>query len=82
MVYNLNNLEKIEVFDAGGYLQETIVPPQVVNGYEYEVLASKKAIEAGLTECNEMTLDETLIIMKQMDALRESWGVVYPFEKN
>lgn len=77
----LNNFEKIEVFDAGGYFQETIIPPQIVNSYEYEVLASKKAIEAGLTECSEMPLDETLLMMKQMDALRESWGVVYPFEK-
>lgn len=82
MVYNLNSLEKIEVYDARGYLKNTIIPPQLVNGYEYEVLASKKAIEEGLTECKEMPLDETLLIMNQMDALRASWGIVYPFEKN
>jgi len=81
MVYNLNSIDKIEVFDAGGYLQETIVPEKIVNGYEYEVLASKKAIEEGMTESKEMPLEETLIIMKQMDELRESWGVVYPFER-
>lgn len=80
-VDNLNSLEKLQVFDASGQLVETIVPPQLVNGYEYEVLASKKAIEAGLTECVEMTHAETILIMEQMDNLRKNWGVVYPFEK-
>lgn len=80
-VSNLNSLEKIEVFDASGQLQETRIPPQLVNGYEYEVLACKKAIEAGLLECAEMPHSEILLMMKQMDALRKNWGVVYPFEK-
>lgn len=80
-VFNLNSLEKIEVYDAMGQLQETIVPPQIVNGYEYEVLACKKAIEEGRLECEEMSLSETLLIMEQMDALRAQWGVEYPFEK-
>lgn len=79
-VTNLNNLEKIEVFDAAGQIQETIVPPQLVNGYEYEVIACKKAIEDGALECEEMPHDETLLIMEQMDSFRKSWGVVYPFE--
>lgn len=80
-VYNLNSLKKYEVYNAGGQLVETVEPPQIVNGYEYEVLACKKAIEAGLLECEEMPHSETILIMEQMDALRKSWGVVYPFEK-
>lgn len=80
-VSNLNSLEKIQVFDASGQLKETIIPPQLVNGYEYEVLACKKAIEAGQLECEEMPHAETMIIMEQMDALRTDWGVVYPFEE-
>lgn len=79
-VSNLNNLEEIKVFDTSGQLQETLVPPQLVNGYEYEVLACQKAIEAGMLECDEMPHAETLLIMEQMDALRESWDIVYPFE--
>ena len=81
-VYNLNSLEKIEIYEAGGTLQETIVPPQLVNGYEYEVLACKKAIEADRLECEEMPHAETLLIMEQMDSLRDTWGVVYPFEES
>jgi Tol biopolymer transport system component len=74
-------MKKYEVYNAGGQLVETVEPPQIVNGYEYEVLACKKAIEAGLLECAEMPHSETILIMEQMDALRKSWGVVYPFEK-
>lgn len=81
MVYNLNSLEKIEIYDADGQLQETCIPPQLVNGYEYEVLACKRAIEAGKLECEEMPHAETVLMMEQMDSLRKSWGVVYPFEK-
>lgn len=81
-VSNLNSLEQIQVFDAGGNLVETIIPPKQVNGYEYEAMACKKAIEAGKTECEEMPLEETMLIMEQMDALRAAWGVEYPFEKD
>lgn len=80
-VSNLNNLEKIEVYDAHAQLQETIVPPQLVNGYEYEVLACRKAIGEGRLFCEEMPHSETILMMEQMDALRKQWGVVYPFEK-
>lgn len=80
-VSNLNNLEKLQVFDADGQPVETIVPPQIVNGYEYEVLACQKAIEAGQLECEQMPHAETILLMEQMDHLRKSWGVVYPFEK-
>lgn len=80
-VSNLNNLEKLQVFDENGQPVETIVPPQIVNGYEYEVLACQKAIEAGRTECEQMSHAETILIMELMDRLRKSWGVVYPFEK-
>ena len=34
----------------------------------------------GLTESPIMPLDETLTIMKTMDALRAQWGVKYPME--
>ncbi len=80
-VDNLNSLEKYQVYDKDGQLVETVVPPQIVNGYEYEVLACKKALEAGMPECEEMPHAETILMMEQMDALRKSWGVVYPFEK-
>lgn len=81
-VFNLNCLEKINIYDGDGQLVDTMIPPQLVNGYEYEVLACKKAIEEGKSECAQMPHAETLLIMEQMDGLRREWGVVYPFEKN
>lgn len=79
-VSNLNNIEKIQVYDENGQIVETIVSPRLINGFEYEVLACKEAIEKGELECAYMPLDQTLLIMEQMDELRRAWGVKYPFE--
>lgn len=49
-------------------------------GYEWEALAVMDCIEQGKTECELMTLDETLKIMKTLDSLRDQWGYKYPFE--
>ena len=54
--------------------------PKQINGYEYEVLACRRALAAGELECGEMPHAETLRIMEWMDALRADWGVKYPFE--
>ncbi|MBO4901364.1 MAG: Gfo/Idh/MocA family oxidoreductase [Lachnospiraceae bacterium] len=82
-VQNINNPEKITVYapDRERYsvLEEIVVPKQIT-GYEYEVLSCKKAIEEGKIECEEMPHAETLTIMRQMDAIRKQFGIVYPFE--
>ncbi len=83
-VQNINNPEKITVYepDRSQYrIKEEIVVPKQITGYEYEVLACKKALEDGLTECREMPHSETLTIMKQMDEIRRQFGIVFPFEK-
>lgn len=79
-VENLNNYSAIRVYDKGGRLKEDLKLPEQINGYEYEVLACIRAMEEGQLECEEMPHRETLEIMKQMDALRAEWGVIYPFE--
>lgn len=43
-------------------------------GYEYEALAVMDAIRAGKIESEIMPLDETLAILKTMDAMRAEWG--------
>ncbi len=80
-VYNLNDLSKYVVYDKDGNPVEEVVPKYIANGYEYEVLACQKALAEGRIECPEMPHDETMRIMYQMDSLRSSWGVVYPFEE-
>lgn len=79
-VFNLNSLEKINIYDSDGQLKETLIPPKIVNGYEYEVMACKQAIGEGKLECDMMPHSETLLIMEQMDKLRRKWDVKYPFE--
>ena len=79
-VQNLNDMEEIQLFDAAGTLLESVKPPRIENCYEYEVLGCKAALEKCLKECPEMPHSKTMQIMTQMDNLRATWGVSYPFE--
>ena len=79
-VQNLNDMVEIQLFDRSGTLLESLTPPRIENCYEYEVLACKAALERGLKECAEMPHKKTMQMMTQMDMLRQSWGVSYPFE--
>lgn len=77
----LNNYMSIEQLDLEGNLVKEYPIPEQINGYEYEVLASKQAMEAGKIECEEMPHAESIEIMEQMDRLRKEWGVQFPFEQ-
>ncbi len=83
-VENINNPQKITVYapnrDRYEIKKELVVPEQIT-GYEYEVLACKRALEEGKIECEEMPHSETIEIMRQMDRIREQFGIVYPFEQ-
>ena len=60
---------------------ETILVPKQITGYEYQFVACRDAIAAGLTEPPQMPLDETLYIMELMDGLRKDWDVRYPMDE-
>ncbi len=79
-VQNINNPEKIEVFNENHELIKNVEVPKQINGYEYEVLACKKALEEGKLECEDMPHDETIRIMELMDELRKQWNIKFPFE--
>ncbi|MBE7005353.1 MAG: Gfo/Idh/MocA family oxidoreductase [Ruminococcaceae bacterium] len=82
-VENINNPRALRIWSAdrdNPQLLETIDVPAQISGYEYEVLACRRAIEAGALECPEMPHAETLRIMEQMDAIRAGFGIVFPFE--
>ena len=74
IAHNINNIDKIEVFTKDRELVRSIEVPKQITGYEYEVEACMRALEAGQLECEEMPHSETVKIMEQMDALREEWG--------
>ena len=82
-VENINNPQVIRVWSSDGLsraLTREIPVPEQISGYEYEVLACKRAIEAGAVECPEMPHAETLELMRQMDQIRSQFGIVFPFE--
>lgn len=66
-VQNINNPEKITVFDTEHKEVASYVVPEQISGYEYEVESCMKAIHEGKTECPEMPHAETIRIMKIMD---------------
>ena len=51
-------------------------------GFQYEVIHVNECVRAGLTESPVHTWAITASVMRQCDALRREWGLVYPFEKN
>ncbi len=79
-VQNINNCEEIRVYDLNRKMTARYQAPEQINGYEYEVMSCKKAIEEGKCECPEMPHSETLRVMKILDHIRRQWGMVYPCE--
>lgn len=50
-------------------------------GFQYEIMAVQADLRAGRMENAMMPLAESIAIAETMDALRDQWGLVYPFEK-
>lgn len=79
-IKNINNCEEISVVNLNREVTACYKVPEQINGYEYEVLACVKAIREGRIECEEMPHQETLRVMRLMDAARKKWGLCYPCE--
>jgi len=77
---NVNNPSVISVYNSEREKIASYDVPEQINGYEYEVLACKKALEEGKTECPEMPHSEILRVMELMDQIREIWGMKFPCE--
>ena len=82
IIDNINNPQTVTVNGPNRTYIETIRVPQQITGYEYQFLACRDALAAGLTEPREMPHAETLYIMQLMDDLRRKWGVRYPMDKD
>ena len=81
VVDNVNSPEGIHIYDLDYQLREEhFTPDGQITGYEYQVLASRDAIRQGLLETPFITHQETLEVMKMMDAFRAEWGVRYPMD--
>lgn len=80
IVDNVNNPQKVDVYNADSELVATHSAPEQITGYEYQVLACKEALEHGWLESPYMPHEETLEVMRIMDRCRREWGVKYPMD--
>ena len=58
----------------------TSVIPFKGNGYNYEAAAVNECLREGKTECDLMSLDDTLAVLRVMDQVREQWKLRYAGE--
>lgn len=79
-VDNVNCPELIEVYRNYAKVATYEKPTDMITGYEYQVIESRRCIEAGLLESPMMPHAETISVMQQMDSLRKEWGVKYPMD--
>ncbi len=81
-VDNVNNPGWIEIFDKDDRVHpiRRIDVPAQITGYEYEVEACLRDLQAGHLEPVEMPHQQTLMLLRQMDALRAIWHIKFPFE--
>ena len=80
VIDNVNNPQRITVNGPDRVFVEEIAVPQQITGYEYQFVACRDAMAAGLLEPPQMPWKETLYIMELMDGLRKQWGVRYPMD--
>lgn len=79
-VDNINCPELVEVYRNYELVASYHKPVDMITGYEYQVFECKRCLEEGLLESPMMPHEETISIMRQMDALRNEWNVKYPMD--
>ncbi len=72
--------ERIDVISPDGSVA-TIDRPLNGSGYRFEVAEVHRALAAGETESPMRPLDDSLAVMRVLDAIRAEIGVVYPGER-
>ena len=82
MVDNVNNPAWVEIYDKDHRDKpiRRIDMPEQITGYEYEVEACLRDLQAGNPEPCEMPHAQTKMLLHQMDALRAIWHIKFPFE--
>lgn len=81
-VTNINNPEKIQIFNKNHELIEDHFIPEKVTGYEYQVLECLQMIKENKIECPSMPHDDTIYVMNILDRIRkEIFNISYPMDK-
>lgn len=73
-------LEEIFVYDSKHQLVQRYKAPPMITGFEYQLLAMKRALAERMSEVGRMNHDTTILMMEQMDSLRKDWNLTYPCE--
>ncbi len=63
-----------------GQEEKVVRIPFVSNGLNYQAQEVNRCLKEGKLESDIMPLDESLEIMRILDALRKEWGLKYPIE--
>ncbi len=77
---NFWSAEEAYVYNEDDKLIEHIEYKHPINGFEYEINEVISCINNNRLESSVMPHTTTIRILKQMDALRKKWGIVYPQE--
>ena len=64
-----------------GRSDELMEFPFAGNGYQFEATEVMDCLRTGKLESRLMPLDETLSIMRTLDAIRAQWGLKYPIDQ-
>jgi len=65
---------------VNGKNDERIELPYDGNGYNFEADEVMECLRQGKVESPHLPLDESIAIMKTLDAIRQQWGLKYPME--
>ena len=68
----------VEIYGEAPY---TIDMPFEHTGFEYQIRETDRCVSAGLLTSPSQTAEDTLAVLRTMDAIRESWGMKFSFEK-
>lgn len=80
IIENINNPQSATVVDNDYNTIKVVKCPPQITGYEYQVYESMECIRKGEIESPCMPHAETIRIMKDMDSLRQAWGVKYSWD--
>lgn len=80
-IQNINNCEKITVYNLEREVIWEREVPEQISGLEYEVISFEKAMREKKTECPEMPHAESLRMMGIMDEIRRQLEVRFPQEE-
>lgn len=81
IVDNINNPQSYTIYDGNHKEVKKVKGEKQISGYEYEIDACQRALNARKLSCEEMPHEEILWMMKQMDLIRKQCKISYPFEK-